>query len=72
MPRHDFSPRPPRPDVGGQSFAPGFAYLAWVDRLARKRRKPGRNLDDGGVPVEPPRPKNLSGGAAAEPDFEDD
>jgi hypothetical protein len=36
------------------------------------RRKPGREPDAGGVPATPDRPKNLSGGAAAAMEFEDD
>ena len=40
----------------------------------RRRRKPSRrrDLDDGGVPVEPNKPKNLSGGAAAALEFDDE
>ncbi len=40
---------------------------------AGNRRKPGPRQDreDGGVPVSPDRPKNLSGGAAAKLIFED-
>jgi len=38
----------------------------------RNRRGRRKNLDDGGVPVEPNRPRNLSGGAAAALEFEDD
>jgi len=74
MPRHDFSPRPPRRDAGGRSFTPGFAYLAIAEAMRRGRRRKGptgKDLDEGGVPVEPNRPKGLSGGAAAALDFED-
>lgn len=41
-------------------------------RIARwfKRGK-RRDKDDGGVPVEPNRPNTLSGGAAAELEFDD-
>ena len=49
--------------------------LAWYDaQQRRRRRRPGRrkDFDDGGVPVEPNRPRNLSGGAAAALEFEDD
>jgi hypothetical protein len=35
------------------------------------RRKRGKDSDDGGVPVEPNRPNTLSGGAAAELEFDD-
>ena len=44
--------------------------LAWQARKKRPRRP--KDLDEGGVPVEPNRPKNLSGGAAAALEFEDD
>ena len=36
----------------------------------RKWRRP-RDKDEGGVPVEPDNPRNLSGGAAAELEFDD-
>jgi len=38
---------------------------------ARKRRgKRGRNPEDGGVPVEPDKPRGLEGGAAAALEFD--
>ena len=50
--------------------------LAWSEaqekRRRRRRARRGKDLDDGGVPVEPNKPKNLSGGAAAALEFEDD
>jgi hypothetical protein len=49
--------------------------LAWREAQEKRRgrrRKRGKDLDDGGVPVEPNRPRNLSGGAAAALEFEDD
>lgn len=36
----------------------------------RRRRRP--DVEDGGVPVRPDRPRNLTGGAAAELDFENE
>lgn len=71
MPRHDFSQPRPRKDIGGESFTPGFGYLAWVEERRPKRRKP-RNKDEGGVPADPRKPKGLSGGAAVELDIEDE
>jgi hypothetical protein len=71
MPTPDFHPRRLRRDVGGRSFTPGLAWLAWTEALKRRKRKPGKDNDRGGVPVEPDRPQNLTGGAAAELDFED-
>jgi hypothetical protein len=55
----------------------GFAIhmLAWSEaqeRRRRKRRGRRKDLDNGGVPVEPNRPRNLSGGAAAALEYEDD
>jgi hypothetical protein len=38
----------------------------------RPRRKPGDQPESGGVPAVPDRPKNLSGGAAAAMEFEED
>jgi hypothetical protein len=37
----------------------------------RRRRSDEKDTDDGGVPVEPNRPNTLSGGAAAELEFDD-
>jgi hypothetical protein len=58
----------------GFSHAFSLHMLAWTEAQERRRRnRRGRrkDLDDGGVPVEPNRPKNLSGGAAAALEFED-
>ncbi|MEA2999375.1 MAG: hypothetical protein QOK17_1208 [Sphingomonadales bacterium] len=71
MPTPDFPPHRPRRDVGGRSFTPGFGWLAWTEALKRRKRRPGKDGKHGGVPVEPDRPRNLTGGAAAELDFED-
>ena len=72
MPRHDFIPRPPRHDVGGGSFTPGFAYLPWVDALGIGKRNRKKGPEDGGVPVEPNQPHDRSGGAEAEMTWDDD
>ena len=37
----------------------------------RRRSKRDRDDEEGGVPVEPNRPNTLSGGAAAELEFDD-
>ena len=37
----------------------------------RRRRNDDKDTDDGGVPVEPDKPNTLSGGAAAELEFDD-
>ena len=43
-----------------------------IESLLRNRRKKrGPDLEDGGVPVEPNRPKGLSGGAEAALEFDD-
>ena len=48
----------------------------WDERLSpglgRSRKKRDRDLDEGGVPVEPNKPKNLTGGAAAALEFDED
>ena len=49
-----------------------LAWLAVQEKRSRPRRGRRRDLDDGGVPVEPTRPRNLSGGAAAALEYEDD
>ncbi len=49
--------------------------LTWSQaQEKRRRRRRGRrkDFDDGGVPVEPNKPHDLSGGAAAALEFEDD
>ena len=59
----------------GLTHAFNLHILAWLDaQQQRSRRRRGRrkDLDDGGVPVEPNKPKNLSGGAAAALEFDDD
>ncbi|HYD37461.1 MAG TPA: hypothetical protein VEA60_07600 [Allosphingosinicella sp.] len=71
MPTPDLPPRKLRRDVGGRSFAPGFAEPRLPRPPSPKKRRGKRDPDEGGVPVEPDRPKTLSGGAAAALDFED-
>lgn len=39
--------------------------------LRARRKKRGPDLEEGGVPVEPNRPKDMSGGAAAALEFDD-
>jgi len=51
----------------------GRSPLDWLipPYLAGKRPRRDRDKDDGGVPVEPNKPKNLTGGAAAELEFDE-
>ena len=56
------SPRPPFADP----LAPPH-----MNRLGRRRKRDKDEDDGGGVPVEPNRPNTLSGGAAAELEFDD-
>lgn len=69
MPFRDFLPsrRKGRArDIGGQ-------LAAWFDAdKKRSRRRRRKDLDDGGILVEPNKPKNLSGGAAAALEFDDE
>ena len=65
MPTPDIPSRKPRRRVSWDALA--VALLA-----NRKRRRPGKAPDAGGVPVEPDRPRDLSGGAAAALDFEEE
>ena len=54
-------------------FRDALRLAEWAEAQQRRRRRRGRkNLDEGGVPVEPNKPRNLSGGAAAALEFEDD
>jgi hypothetical protein len=48
--------------------------LSWTAPrpFGRPKRKPGDDPEIGGVPAVPDRPKNLSGGAAAAMEFEED
>ena len=39
--------------------------------LRSRRKKRGPDFEDGGVPVEPNRPKDMSGGAAAALEFDE-
>lgn len=48
------------------------AYIAAIQANSERRKRKRRDKDDGGVPVEPERPLNLSGGAAAPLEFEGD
>ena len=54
-------------------FRDALQLAEWAEAQERRRRRRRRkDLDDGGVPVEPNKPRNLSGGAAAPLEFEDD
>ena len=65
QPRRTHSPRFP--------FRDPLQMAKWAQAQERRRRPRRRkDLDEGGVPVEPDKPKNLSGGAAAALEFEDD
>jgi hypothetical protein len=46
-------------------------FAAYLNNLRRPRRNGGKDKDDGGVPVDPTRPNTLTGGAAAELEFDD-
>ncbi|UVO49850.1 hypothetical protein M0208_04690 [Sphingomonas sp. SUN019] len=72
MPTHDHSPR--RLSVERLLRAQERAGLRrLVARFKKRDRKPKRPADDGGegVPVEPNRPNNLTGGATAALEFDD-
>jgi hypothetical protein len=56
---------------GSRRFGTNLDILAWV-ALHKRRPRRGRDLDDGGVPVEPDKPRTLSGGAAAALEFDED
>ena len=61
-----FRRRPRRIDLGSkwdELLPPNFG---------KRRRRRDRDKDEGGVPVEPNKPKNLSGGAAAALEFDED
>jgi hypothetical protein len=60
MPRHDFS-HPPKRRLDTR---PVF--------LKRGSRRNPKDMDDGGVPADPRKPKGLSGGSAAQMNFEED
>ena len=79
MPRRDppFSPRPLSPSDFLDRKWPkrfggiGISYPRWLDGWPGRKR-PRRDGDDlEREPVEPPRPKGLSGGAAAELEFDE-
>ena len=43
---------------------------AHMSKLRQRWKRPKRDLDEGGVPVEPNWPRDLSGGAAAPLEFD--
>jgi len=65
MPSPDIPSRKPRRRVHWEALAAALS-------ANRKPRRPGKAPDAGGVPVEPDRPRDLTGGAAAPLDFEDE
>ena len=69
VPSPDFLKRKLRRPAGRPT---GFDALLGSPYLGRTRRRRGPDPDEGGAPVEPDRPSNLSGGAAAALDFEAD
>ena len=75
MPSHDRPPsRGPHRQLPHRRRYGAAQFLEWVEARFGGRRRPGprrKDGEDGGVPVEPNRPNTLSGGAAAELDFDD-
>ncbi len=70
MPFPDFL-HPHRKHGRGLDFR--LRLAAWSEsQEKRRRRRRRKDLDDGGVPVEPNKPKNLTGGAAAALEFDDE
>jgi hypothetical protein len=65
MARWSFWPRRRRRSSFSEPIAP--PYITGP----RRRRKRDKDTDEGGVPVEPNKPNTLSGGAAAELEFDD-
>jgi hypothetical protein len=66
-------PRRILPIPNDRSQYDGRTFARYLRSLRRPRRsgKNGRHLDDGGVPVEPNKPRDLSGGAAAALEFDE-
>ncbi len=63
--------RPYRKHGRGHAFH--VHLLAWIEAQEKRRRqRRPKDLDEGGVPVEPNKPNNLSGGAAAALEFDDE
>lgn len=71
MPRPDPPTRKRLRHLSGSTlpFPGGYRFL---DTLLPRRRRKGKDSEDGGVPVEPNRPNTLSGGAAAALEFDRD
>ena len=55
----------------GRLGGPFDGYPNWLDGWGLNKRRSKRGEDLEREPVEPPRPKNLSGGAAAELEFDE-
>jgi hypothetical protein len=68
MPQADPA-HPPERGRRGRRTSKSYAFLDPPRPGGKRKRK--RDLDDGGVPVEPNRPRNLEGGAAAALEFDD-
>lgn len=71
MPNPDEPTRKPRKDLGGPAPSSGIGGFRSPYPQLRRKRRDGRERDEGGVPVEPDRPNTLGGGAAAPLDFEE-
>ncbi len=56
----------------GRGYVFNLHMLAWIEAQEKRQRRRRKDLDEGGVPVEPNKPKNLSGGAAAALEFDDE
>jgi len=55
----------------GRRRSPLDGFAAYLKNLNRPRRNREGEADDDGVPVAPNKPSTLSGGAAAELEFDD-
>ena len=63
----------PDPFRSHRKLLHGLLALDWLHAQKRSRpRRRRKDFDDGGVLVEPNKPKNLSGGAAAALEFDDE
>ena len=60
-----------RPRGGRRTLEDSFRRYLWLSPRKSRKRGKDKDKDDGGVPVEPNKPNTLSGGAAAELEFDD-
>ena len=72
MPTHDHAPRRSQAEIARRKHHERLMAQIMPQAVPRKRKRPGKDGAGGDpVPVEPNRPNNFTGGAAAALEFDD-